>query len=336
MAKKLWYMVVDTETATLPIVNEIAKTPEEKKQLAIAKPLVYDIGWTVCDRQGNITKKAQYLIAETFSVPAIFNTAYYAEKRPIYLKMLRNGETSIKSWNDIMDEFISDLDTVDAVGAFNSMFDFKKAIPFTELYINQLYSSNYYNWENLQREHCKRIISNSCNNSKKDFEPEIFRFRSKSYNLFDLWGLSVNHLLNNQKYKNECINHGLFTSSGTFFKSSAETTYRYLCNEYDFIESHTALDDALIETFILSKIAKKHAITPGIDFFPFQKLGYTYDYVTQKRYVKPQEVQAVHGAMNNYVAQKQTEGELTTYAKRLLKEIEKLEEMLENLNGEVK
>ena len=84
MAKKKLYMVVDTETATLPIVCDIARTAEEKKKLAIAKPLVYDIGWTICDRKGNVLEKKQYLIAETFSVPAIFNTAYYAEKRPIY------------------------------------------------------------------------------------------------------------------------------------------------------------------------------------------------------------------------------------------------------------
>ena len=159
MAKKKLYMVVDTETATLPIVCDIAQTAEEKKKLAIAKPLVYDIGWTICDRKGNIQEKKQYLIAETFSVPAIFNTAYYAEKRPIYIKMLRNGETSIKPWNDVMDEFIKDLKKVNSVGAFNAMFDFKKAIPFTELYIKQLYGSNYYNWEAEQYKLCERILT---------------------------------------------------------------------------------------------------------------------------------------------------------------------------------
>ena len=49
--KKKMYMVLDTETATLPFVKEMDE--EMKKNVAIAKPLVYDIGWTMIDRQGN-------------------------------------------------------------------------------------------------------------------------------------------------------------------------------------------------------------------------------------------------------------------------------------------
>lgn len=46
--KKKMYMVLDTETATLPFVKEMDE--EAKKNVAIAKPLVYDIGWTMIDR----------------------------------------------------------------------------------------------------------------------------------------------------------------------------------------------------------------------------------------------------------------------------------------------
>ena len=39
MARKKFYMVLDTETATLPFANEIANgNPELKKRIAIAKP----------------------------------------------------------------------------------------------------------------------------------------------------------------------------------------------------------------------------------------------------------------------------------------------------------
>ena len=120
---------------------------EKKKKIAIARPLIYDIGWTITNRKGEILDKKQFLIAETFSVPAVFNTAYYAEKRPIYLEMLQRRETSIKTWYEVSDMLLQDMRKVDAVGAYNSMFDFKKAIPFTELYINKLYSPNYQAWE---------------------------------------------------------------------------------------------------------------------------------------------------------------------------------------------
>ena len=126
------YLMLDCETATLPFADEIAgDNPERKKRIAIAKPLIYDIGWTITNRKGDILESKQFLIAETFSVPAIFNTAYYKEKRPIYLEMLRKNETSIKPWDEVMDVLIADMAAVDGVGAFNSIKKKKKAIPLT-------------------------------------------------------------------------------------------------------------------------------------------------------------------------------------------------------------
>ena len=308
MAKKtLKFAVLDTETATLPFANEIAQgDPEKKKKIAIAKPLIYDIGWTICDRQGNIYERKQFLIAETFAVPSVFNTAYYADKRPRYLEMIKNKETVVKPWHDVMEILIADLETIDAVGAFNSMFDFKKAIPFTELYVNKLYSADYQEWEKGQRFFCNKIVNEP---PKKDhnpnFEENIFRFRGKTYPLFDLWGLSVSHLLNNVSYKKECLNHNLLTNSGLYFKTSAESTYQYICNKYDFIESHTALDDAEIETFILSKIAARHAINPGIQFFPFRDLGTTDDFCRRKRIPDIEECKIVYKAISAYLNTKE-------------------------------
>ena len=60
--KKKYFLTLDTETATLPFANEIAKTPKEKQNIAIAKPLVYDIGWVISDRKGNIIKKENKII----------------------------------------------------------------------------------------------------------------------------------------------------------------------------------------------------------------------------------------------------------------------------------
>ena len=278
--KKLRYMVFDCETATLPFVNSIAQGDSEiKKKIAIARPLIYDLGWTITNRKGEILDSKQFLVAETFAVPAIFNTAYYAEKRPIYLEMIANEEIDILPWREIMKIFVADMETVDAVGAYNSMFDFKKALPFTELYINKLYSPDYYTWENMQYGLCVNIATTPYKkNEEKDFESDIFRFRGKVYPLFDLWGLATKILLNNVTYKTECLNHDLLTSSGLYFKTSAESSYQYLINKYDFVESHTALDDATIETFILSKIASRHAIDIGISYFPFRDLGETIDF----------------------------------------------------------
>lgn len=327
--RKMYYMVFDCETATLPFANEIAQgNAEIKKRIAIARPLIYDAGWTICDRAGNIIDRKQFLVAETFSVPQVFNTAYYKEKRPIYLEMLRNGETTVQPWNVVIQALINDLERVDAVGAFNSMFDFKKAIPFTELYIRKLYSEDYFAWEAIQRRIAQSIADGHKSDPDPNFEPDVFRFRGKAYPLFDLWGLSVSHLLNNVSYKTECLRHNLLTNSGTFFKSSAESTYQYLCDKYDFVEAHTALEDALIETFILSKIAQRHAITIGIQYFPFRDLGYTYDFVQRRKRPVMEEVETVYNAMARYVDAKMelasAEEDLSNYARGLIRQMGRL------------
>lgn len=326
--KKKLYMMLDCETATLPFADEIAgDNAERKKRIAIAKPLIYDIGWTITNRAGDILESKQFLIAETFSVPAIFNTAYYKEKRPIYLEMLRKNETSIKPWNEVMDILIADMATVDGVGAFNSMFDFKKAIPFTELYIRELYSTTYYQWEQIQRRSAARIADGEKNDKNPDFEAEIFRFRGREYPLFDLWGLATTYLLNNPTYKNKCLEYSMLTNSGTFFKTSAESTFRYLCDKYDFNEAHTALDDAMIESFILSKVATKHGITMGIKFFPFRDLGATDEFCMRRKRANKRECETVYCAMADYIETKLEEAEeLSNYAIGLIKRMRRLAE----------
>ena len=328
MRKKLLFMVVDTETATMPFANDIANgDPERKKRIAIAKPLVYDIGWTICDRAGNIHEKKQFLIAETFSVPSVFNTAYYAEKRPVYLEMLSRGETVIKPWHEVMEIFINDLQKVDAIGAFNSMFDFKKAIPFTELYISKLYSPDYYEWENRQKNFCRKIANGDKPRNNAEFDPDHFVFRGKIYNLFDLWGLATEHLLNNPTYKTKCLENGMLTQSGTFFKTSAESSYRYLRDNYGFIEAHTALDDAIIESFILHKVAQKHAITMGIKYFPFRDLGYTDEFCMRRKTPNIKECAVVYNAIRDYLEKKEDE-EITSYISGLVKRLERLEKYM--------
>ena len=172
--KKQYYLTLDTETATLPFADEIARTPKEKQKIAIAKPLVYDIGWTVTDRNGNIIKEENFLIQETFFVPSVFNTAYYKEKRPLYMEKLRKGEIKVDTWNNVIEILLQDLRKTDMVAAYNAAFDFKKAIPFTERYIANLYSDNYLEWENRQRRLCEDIVCGNDNSKNEEFLEPVF------------------------------------------------------------------------------------------------------------------------------------------------------------------
>lgn len=271
--RRKYYCILDCETATLPYAQNLA--PEAKKAVAIAKPLIYDLGWTICDAKGNVYRRRNFLITEIFSVPAIFQTAYYASKRPIYLDALKAGTISLASWMEASAVLESDLANVVGVGAYNANFDFKKAIPFTELYISKLYSPDFSEWENLQNRICDNIASKTRYSSKKEYEPEVFRFRGRSYPLFDLWGLSCEHILNTDDYRTACKDNGWITESGKYYKTSAETSFRFITGETDFEEAHTALNDAEIETEIFSIIHKKTKgkFSYGIIAFPFRIVG---------------------------------------------------------------
>ena len=54
---------------------------------------------------------------------------------------------------------------------------------------------------------------------------ENFNFRGVDYPLFDLWGIACERLINTKAYKKKCLEMSMITSSGQFFKTSAETTF---------------------------------------------------------------------------------------------------------------
>ena len=171
-ANKKFYLVLDCETATLP--HAINYEGEQRKNVAIAKPLVYDLGWKIVDLMGMTYARKNYLISEIFSVPSIFDTAYYAEKRPVYLEKLSRGEIRLCDWRSAVAELVEDMNLCVAVGAYNSMFDFKKAIPFTELYINKLYSADFHEWLKFQNYCVDEIATSPKRDSKGNFEENVF------------------------------------------------------------------------------------------------------------------------------------------------------------------
>ena len=266
-------MILDCETATLPFVKDFDESA--RKNIAIAKPLIYDLGWQIIDRQGRVYAKKNYLITEIFSVPSVFNTAYYAETRPIYIEMLERGEIRLTDWRSAINDLLEDINFCYAVGAYNSMFDFKKAIPFTEKYINALYSPDYNEFERKQRYSCKCIAEGTAYDNTHNFDGENFCFRGKKYPMFDVWGMACEYLLNCDEYKRMCIDNKWRSASGKYFTTSAERAYCFLKNNIDFIESHTALDDAKIESEIFARILKPTVknLKIGITYFPFRILG---------------------------------------------------------------
>lgn len=272
--RRKYYLVLDCETATLPYAQKFEG--EQRKKIAIMKPLIYDLGWKIIDEKGRVYCRKSYLIAEIFSVPQIFNTAYYASKRPLYIEKLHRNEIALVSWKVASQELVEDLQEVASTGAYNSMFDYKKAIKFTEEYILHLYSNDFYEWEREQERYIDYVLNNPKAESNNDFNPNEFEFRGKSYPLFDIWGLSCENLINNDEFRSYCKENNLTTASGKYYPTNAEVTYRFIKGQDDFVESHTAIEDADIECELLAEVFKKvkpKNMTMGIIYFPFRMIG---------------------------------------------------------------
>ena len=86
MGKIKKYLVLNTETASLPFIND---DKYKNLKLSIRFPLIYDIGWVIVDRRGNIYKKANYLVNEIFFDEQLYQTAYYYDKKTLYYEELQ-------------------------------------------------------------------------------------------------------------------------------------------------------------------------------------------------------------------------------------------------------
>lgn len=331
------YVVLDCETATLPFVKEWELSPKDKQKISLAKPLIYDIGWTVMDDTGEILKKVSYLVQETFFVPNVFNTAYYRDKRPQYMEKLRSGEIVTKLWEDIAKELLADCLHVDFVAAYNAMFDFVKAIPFTERYFAALYSDNYNKWEYGQRKRCEEILKNP-SREPAGVDIEHFNFRDYSFPMIDLWNVACTQLVNKWAYKDACARFPMVSNSGRYFKTSAEAVFRYLIDDYDFIEAHTALDDALIESKIFyTAIEQGLKIETGVKAFPFRELGTTCDFLCREMTERPGNISpdAVANVLDIMESYCDTVEDIytNTFAAHLMKEIRALENLFNDVFG---
>jgi hypothetical protein len=271
------FLILDCETCTIPIDKTLKEKMADKdlKKISILKPLIYDIAWQVVNRKGEVRSKHSYLVTETFLNNALFETAYYKDKKPLYIEKLQKKTITLKAWNDIISLLLDDLTKSSFCGAYNSMFDFKKALNFTDDYIRHLYSGYEKLWLEMQEKSIEKIL-NGEPLKNPNFDKNNFIFREKYYPLIDLWGLSCENLLNTKKFKNFAIENKLFSPSLQYYSTNAETTYKFLTQNTNFIESHTAFEDVEIETEIFISIMKKTSIkkmTKGIIYFPFRLLG---------------------------------------------------------------
>lgn len=198
---------------------------------------VFDIGYIICDKQGNKFIKRSYLVEEIFLDQKRMAKAYYFSKYPQYLKGLNDGEFEIKKWADILKEMYQLIKQYDVkvVSAYNLAFDLS-ALQYTN----------------------------------KDL-------RGKDFQLFDnieklcIWGMSAETICQQKTFRKQVLEKGILTASKKFLSTSAETVYKYISQEWDFEESHTGLKDVEIEVDILARAIRQHKkMSKGIVGSPYR------------------------------------------------------------------
>lgn len=69
--------------------------------------------------------------------------------------------------------------------------------------------------------------------------------------IFDIWAYSINHICRTDDYIMWARENQVFTASEQYISTSVESVVKYLTDNLDFVEEHTALDDTKWETLIL-------------------------------------------------------------------------------------
>lgn len=174
----------------------------------------YNVGYVIMDIDSHkIVYRADRVVEQIWHNLPLFQSAYYAEKRPIYVKAMRARQCKMDKFGYICAEMrrVFKQYDVHCAYAYNSSFD--------ENIFN--YNCNWY----------------KCINPFDEVQ------------IIDIRPLVINHMVN-ADYKKFCDDNALYTEHSNY-STTAETVYRYITKDTTFQEAHTALADAEIEAEIL-------------------------------------------------------------------------------------
>lgn len=180
----------------------------------INKCFCYNIGYVIYDTDSEeLVEQKEFVVEQIWHNLPLFSTAYYADKRQFYVKGMRTKRIKMEKFGRICQTMIRDIKKYNVVAAYayNSPFD-------------------------------EKVFNFNC-----DWFKCINPF--DTIPIYDIRG-HVHASLIDDDFKNFCEKYDLFTDSGNY-STTAETVYKYITSNSEFVESHTALDDALIETEIL-------------------------------------------------------------------------------------
>ena len=186
----------------------------DTETISVDKPFCYNIGYVIVDTSnGQVLTSNDFVVEQVWSNTMLFNTAYYAEKKPLYVKRMRARLTKMDKFGYICQRMIRDFRAyeVESAYAYNSAFD-------------------------------ERVFAFNC---------DWFKTSNPFDNVpvFDIRGYA-HEFLCDRSFCEWAERHNEFTESGNY-STTAETLGRYITSNPELIEEHTALSDSLLEMQIL-------------------------------------------------------------------------------------
>lgn len=208
--RKKLIAVIDTETAN-----------------GLEDSLVYDIGWAIVDKRGNVYCSRSYLIKEIFcNERDLMRTAYYADKIPMYLADIERKTRKIITFRMARKIFIDDCKryNCNTVCAHNARFDL-----------------------------------NALNTTMRFLTKSKYRyFFPYGMEIWDTMKMAQDVMCKMPTYQRFCSKHENYTLKNGSPRKTAEILYQFIIGDDTFVENHTGLEDVLIEKEILVYCLKQH------------------------------------------------------------------------------
>ena len=187
---------------------------------SIDDPLCYDIGFAVIDEDGVVYEEHSYVVAEIFMDKELMSSAYFANKIPQYMEQLENGTRRMARLNTIRKVLAETMRKygTNIVVAHNARFDYKSTAK-TQRYLT---------------------------GSKYRY------FLPYGTEVWDTLKMAREVLKTDEDYENFCYENNYLTKRGCR-RYTAEILYRFFTNDLNFVESHTGLEDVMIEKVIFTE-----------------------------------------------------------------------------------
>lgn len=184
---------------------------------SLEKPFCYNIGYAIYDTDTRACIiKREYVIEQVWHNKALFESAYYANKRPIYVSRMKSRSVLMDKFGYVTQRMIKDFKAYEVrqAYAYNSQFD-------------------------------EKVFEFNC---------DWFKVNNPFDNIpiYDIRGYVHNKIAFMEEYKSFADKHKLYTDSGNY-STTAEALFKYVSGNTAFEEEHTALADTEIEAEVLFK-----------------------------------------------------------------------------------